>query len=271
MLHFTFQCVIHLYSMVIKSFFRIAFIMIISILFQQQAQAQKLGDLLKKTKDSTGNKVTGLLDGIVSGNTKLSAAEVAEGLKEALEKGTGNSVAKLNVVDGYLANAAIKILMPPEAQKIEKTLRSIGLGKQVDQAITAMNRAAEDAAGKATPIFVSAIKQMTIEDAFGILRGGDSSATTYLRLKTTDSLTNAFAPVVNQSLEKVDATKYWNTIFTRYNAITGSNIETNLGAYVTAKALSGIFYQLAAEEKNIRQNPAARTSELLKKVFGTKQ
>jgi len=92
-----------------------------------------------------------------------------------------------------------------------------------------------------------------------------------LRLKTTDSLTNAFAPVVNQSLEKVDATKYWNTIFTRYNAITGSNIETNLGAYVTAKALSGIFYQLAAEEKNIRQNPAARTSELLKKVFGTKQ
>jgi hypothetical protein len=169
-----------------------------------------------------------------------------------------------------LGNAAVKILMPPEARKVEETLRKFGLGSQVDQAITSMNRAAEDAAKSAAPIFVNAIKSMTIEDAFGILRGGDTAATAYLRRQTTSPLTEAFRPVIDKSLAKVDATKYWNTVFSTYNRFSKEKVNTDLPAWVTERALSGIFLQLAQEEAEIRKNPAARTSELLKKVFGSK-
>lgn len=197
----------------------------------------------------------------------LSTEDIAAGLKEALSIGAQRGSDKLSAADGFFKNAALKILMPPEAKKVEETLRGIGMGKQVDQAILAMNRAAEDATKSAAPIFVNAVKSMTIDDAMGILKGGDNAATNYLKGKTTPQLTEAFRPVIEQSLQKVDATKYWNTIFSNYNRVAKDKINPDLPAYVTEKALAGIFTQLAEEEKSIRQNPAARTTELLKKVF----
>jgi hypothetical protein len=150
---------------------------------------------------------------------------------------------------------------------VESTLRSLGLGKQVDQAITSMNRAAEDAAKSAAPIFINAIKGMTIQDAMGILSGKEDAATQYLKTQTSGALTQAFKPVIDTSLGKTDATKYWNTVFTNYNRVASEKINPDLTAYVTEKALSGLFYQIALEEANIRKNPAARTSDILKKVF----
>jgi hypothetical protein len=195
---------------------------------------------------------------------KLSTDDIGAGLKEALNVGVQKGTAQLSAVNGFFSNAAVKILMPPEAQKAEKTLRGMGLGKQVDDAILSMNRAAEDAAKSAAPIFLNAIKQMTITDAVGILKGGDDAATKYL-------LTAAFNPVIKQSLEKVDATKYWNSVFSTYNKIPFvKKVNTDLVAYVTDKALSAIFYQVALEEVNIRKNPLAQTTSLLKSVFGGK-
>ncbi len=206
---------------------------------------------------------------LVHGGDSLSTNDVASGLKEALSKGAQEGTAKISNVDGFFKDAAIKILMPPEAVKAEKTLRGLGLGSQVDDAILSMNRAAEDASKSASPIFINAIKQMSIEDAWGILKGGDSSATRYLRTKTTSPLTAAFKPVIDQSLAKVDATKYWNSVVNAYNKVAIFNkINPDLSAYVTEKALSGIFYEIAQEEVKIRKDPAERTTEILKKVFG---
>jgi hypothetical protein len=220
-------------------------------------------------KDSSGksglDKIAQKLPGKNSGS--LTNDEVISGLKEALEVGTKRGTDKLSALDGFFKDAAIKILMPPEAQKVESTLRSVGLGKQVDRAILSMNRAAEDAAKSATPIFVDAIRQMSIQDAFGILKGGDFAATNYLKEKTTASLTEAFRPVIETSLKKVDATKYWNTVFTTYNKFSSEKVNTDLAAYVTDKALTGIFYQVGQEEQKIRKDPVARTTDILKKVF----
>lgn len=226
----------------------------------------QLNKLFKK--DSSGktglDKITQKIPGTKSG---LTSDEVASGLKEALQVGTNNGTQKLSAVDGYFKDAVIKILMPSEAQKVEKTLRNLGMGKQVDQAILSMNRAAEDAAKSAAPIFINAIKQMSIQDAFGILKGGDFAATNYLKDKTTIQLTEAFRPVIESSLTKVDATKYWNTVFTTYNKFSSDKVNPDLAAYVTEKALSGIFYQVGQEEQKIRKDPVARTTEILKKVF----
>jgi len=199
----------------------------------------------------------------------LTSAEIASGLKEALMVGTQNSSNKLSALDGFFANAAIKILMPPEAQKVESTLRGIGLGSLVDKAVLSMNRAAEDAAKSAAPIFISAIKQMTITDAIGILKGGNNAATNYFKDKTTAALTQAFKPAINNALGKVSATKYWNDVFSAYNKFAAKPVNTDLSGYVTGKAIDGIFFQVAQEEQNIRQNPAARVTDLLKKVFGS--
>ncbi len=158
--------------------------------------------------------------------------------------------------------------MPAEAQKVEKTLRNMGMGRQVDNAILSMNRAAEDAAKQAAPIFINAVKQMSFQDALSILRGGDFAATNFLKEKTTLALTEAFRPVIESSVEKVGATKYWNTLFTTYNKFSAEKVNTDLSAYVTEKALAGIFYQLGLEEQKIRKDPFARTSDILKKVFG---
>jgi hypothetical protein len=220
--------------------------------------AQGLKDLMKK-----GNEV---LKGS-TGKSALSNEEIISGLKEALNVGANNSTDKLSAVDGFFRDAAIKILMPEEAKKVEKTLRNVGMGKQVDNAILSMNRAAEDAAKSAAPIFLDAIKGMSIGDGLSILKGGDHAATEFLKNKTTASLTEAFRPIIEQSLQKTGATKHWNTVFTTYNKFSTDKVNTDLVAYVTEKALAGIFYQVALEEQKIRKDPMARTTDLLKKVF----
>lgn len=213
-----------------------------------------------------------VLGGIANSQGEPSITEVASGLKEALNVGAQNSSGKLSLADGFFKDEVIKILLPPEAQKVEKTLRSLGFNKLVDDAILSLNRGAEDACKTAAPIFGQAIKEMTIQDAIGILRGNDSSATTYLKDKTTTNLTNAFKPVIQQSLDKVGATKYWSDVFTTYNKLptTFKKINPDLSGYVTERALSGLFHYVSLEEQKIRKDPVARVTDLLKKVFGSK-
>lgn len=241
--------------------------MLLVLVIGYTSNAQGLKGLIKKAaaKDSSGT-----IAKIIPNANKdsLTTSDVISGLKEALTTGTNRSVQKLAATDGFFKDAVIKVLMPEEAKKVESTLRKFGLGKQVDDAILSMNRAAEDAAKDATPIFVNAIKGMTIQDAWAILRGGDSSATRYLREKTSLSLTEAFRPVIENSLEKVNATKNWEKVFTTYNRFSKDKVNTDLAAYVTEKALFGIFYQVAQEEMKIRKDPVARTTDILKKVFG---
>ena len=161
--------------------------------------------------------------------------------------------------------------MPPEAKKVENTLRSIGMGDQVDKAVLSMNRAAEDASIKALDIFINAIKNMSIQDGLSILKGGNNAATEYLKSKTTAALTTAFRPIIEESLDKVNATKYWSEVFTVYNELptTYKKVNPDLPAYVTERALNGVFVYIADEEAKIRMNPAARVTDLLKKVFGS--
>lgn len=196
-----------------------------------------------------------------------SSNEVANALKQALTIGAEKGTAALAKPDGFFKNAALKILLPPEAQKIESTLRSVGMGKQVDEAILSINRAAEDASKTAAPIFVSAIKDLTITDAVNILKGADTAATLYLKTATTTPLSNAFKPIIETSLQKTEATKHWSTLVNAYNKFSFRKLNPSLSDYVTEKALTGIYSQIALEEKNIRQNPAARATDLLKKVF----
>ena len=227
------------------------------------SQAQGIRGLIKKvTHDSTISQIIPTKN--VAG---LSNDDIISGLKEALSVGSSNSTKKLSSVDGFFKDAAIKVLMPEEAKKVEQKLRSIGMGKQVDNAILSMNRAAEDAAQSATPIFINAIKGITINDGLGILKGGDFAATNYLKAKTLSQLTEAFRPIIEQSLQKVNATKYWNTVFSTYNTFSREKVNTDLTAYVTEKAMAGIFYQVGLEEQKIRKDPVARTTDILKKVF----
>ncbi|HWB27737.1 MAG TPA: DUF4197 domain-containing protein [Chitinophagaceae bacterium] len=225
--------------------------------------------LLCITVTSSCDTAKQLLNSLPQNGGGLTTDEIVSGLKQALTVGTQNGTSRLSAVDGFFADAAVKILMPPEAQKVENTLRNVGLGSVVDKAILSMNRAAEDAAKSATPIFVNAIKQMTISDAIGILKGGDFAATDYFKQKTTAALTEAFRPVISKSLDKVDATRYWKDVFTVYNRFSSNPVNTDLSAYVTGKAIDGIFYQVGIEEQKIRKDPAARVTDLLKKVFGS--
>jgi Protein of unknown function (DUF4197) len=199
----------------------------------------------------------------------LSSDDIVSGLKDALAKGTQKSTDKLSAVDGFFKDAAVKILIPPEAAKMEKMLRSAGFGPQVDKAIMDINRAAEDAAKSAAPIFLNAIKGMSVSDGVGILRGPDTAATAFLRRSTSIQLTAAFLPVIKSSLDKVGATNSWKTAVDLYNKIPfHGKVNSDLPGYTTDKALSGVFYYVAVEEKSIRANPAGQADELLKKVFG---
>ena len=209
-----------------------------------------------------------IMDSVGTRNGNLTNAEVVQGLKEALEFGTDSATTHLSRLDGFYKDAMIKILMPSEAQNVEKTLRNAGLGSVVDKAVLSMNRAAEDASKYVGNIFINAIKQMTIQDAFGILRGGDMAATNYLRDKTTAQLTSAFTPIVAKSLNNTNATKYWKDVFTTYNRFSNKPVNTDLTAYVTQKALEGLFYKIGLEEQHIRKDPLARVTDILKKVFG---
>jgi hypothetical protein len=205
------------------------------------------------------------------GTGNVTENEAGMGIKEALDKGIHNAVSLLNKPDGFLGSEFYKILLPPDAQKMEKTLRDLGMGKLVDDAIVAINRGAEDAVGYAVPIFVDAIKQMTITDALKLIKGDKNAATEYFRSKTSTKLKAAFTPVIDSSLEKVNATKYYGDAVNRYNKVPFvKKMNPDLADYVADKALHALFDLIAKEEANIRTNPLARTSDLLKKVFGSK-
>jgi hypothetical protein len=226
------------------------------------------------SKSSTSSLFSSVKKAVSGGNSgsSLSSDEIVKGLKEALTLGAEKSTDKLSMVNGFFKDAVVKILLPEQAQKVEKTLRSVGMGQMVDDAILSINRAAEDASKTATPIFVNAIKNMSIQDALGILRGSDTSATSYLKKTTSPELTKSFKPIIDTSLQKTDATKYWKTVFETYNNLptTFKKVDPDLSSYVTQKAMDGIFYYVAVEEKNIRKDPAAQVTDILKKVFGGK-
>ncbi len=198
----------------------------------------------------------------------LNQQTIGKGLKEALDKGIDVQVKKLTAEDGFYKNELVKILLPEELQKVEKGLRTVGLGSLADEGIKAINRTAEDAVKTATPIFVSAVKDITFEDAKNILLGKEDAATTYLKNKTTASLYKSFNPVIKESFGKVGADKIWENIIGKYNAIPFvSKVNPDLTDYVTNKALKGVFTMIAVEEKGIRSNVNMRTTDLLRRVF----
>jgi hypothetical protein len=199
----------------------------------------------------------------------LGSGDIVAGLKQALSQGVQKSTSKLSAADGFFKDAAVKILFPPEAQSVEKKLRSAGFGKQCDETILEINRAAEDASKSAATIFMSAITNMSVQDGVGILKGTDTAATAYLRKATTAQLVAAFMPIIQNSLQKTGATQSWKSVFDTYNKFPFiKKVNSDLPAYATTMALNGIFYYVAQEEKAIRKNPAAQASDLLKKVFG---
>lgn len=207
----------------------------------------------------------------LGGDQPLTSAEVAEGLKEALIKGISKGSDQASQLDGYFKNSKIKIPFPPEVKKVEDKLRQLGLGSEVDKFVMTLNRGAEDAAKEAKPIFISAIKAMTIQDAWSILRGDKDAATQYLMRTTSTQLKEKFQPVIKNSLNKVNATKYYGDIVNTYNKVPlVEKVNPELDAYATDKAIEGLFTLIAEEEGKIRDNPAERTTELLKKVFGAK-
>jgi hypothetical protein len=205
-------------------------------------------------------------------NKPLTNDEIIKGLKEALTIGSKNSSTLASKVDAYYKNPKLFIPFPPEAAKIEKTLRDFGQGKLVDDFIKTLNRAAEEAAKESAPIFVDAVKKMTINDGLKILNGADNAATSYLKTNTNTQLNAKFKPVIEKALSKVNATKYWKDIITYYNKIpTVQKMNPDLPAYATDKAIDGLFVLVANEELKIRKDPAARVTEILRKVFGQKK
>ena len=230
--------------------------LILLILFPVISNAQFKNILKKSSETATG---------ILNKNGKV---DIAAGLKEALNKGITEQVSKLTQVDGFYKNELVKIVMPEELSKVDKTLRKLGMGSLAGDGIKALNRAAEDAVKEATPVFVNAIKNIKIADAKTILMGNKNAATTYLQQSTNKELYTKFLPVVQQSIGKVGADKIWNGIIQKYNTVPlVSKINPDLNDYVTNKALEGVFKMIAIEEKNIRTDLQSRTSTVLMKVF----
>ncbi len=224
------------------------------IIFSGTSKAQFLEDAKKFINQGTGG---------------LSEKDAADGIKEALVKGTGESVKFVSKINGYFGNPEIKIPFPQDAKDIESKLRDIGLSNKVDEVILTINHAAENAAKDAEAIFVTAVKNMSITDAIQIVKGKNDAATQYLAKTTTPELKTKFSPVIKAALDKVDATRLWEELINDYNKIPFvSKKNPDLTGYVTGKAIDGLFIMIAKEELKIRQNPAARTTELLKKVFG---
>ncbi|WP_109097724.1 DUF4197 domain-containing protein [Aquimarina sp. AU58] len=203
-----------------------------------------------------------------TGGFGLSNIDISNGLREALDNGIDKQVTKLTQKDGFYRNQLVKILLPQELQKVDKTLRDIGLGKLADEGLKAINRAAEDAVKEATPIFVGAVKQITFNDAKQILLGNNRAATQYLESKTRNQLYQKFNPVINRSFSKVGADKIWSNIITKYNAIPlTNNVNPDLTDYVTGEALKGVYAMIAVEEQEIRTKLSSRTTDLLRRVF----
>ncbi len=200
---------------------------------------------------------------------QLTTDQVVDGLKEALAQGITNGSDQASAVDGYLKNQFIRIVFPPDAAKVESRLRQLGLGNEVDKFIVSMNRGAERAANEAKPIFLQAIKEMTIEDAWGILKGEEDAATQYLKRTTSASLERKFQPIIAQSLNEVSATRYYTDLVSTYNKIPFvEKVNPDLDQYVTEQAIQGLFVLISEEEVKIRRDPTARTTKLLQKVFG---
>lgn len=192
---------------------------------------------------------------------------IADGLKQALNFGVQEGITSLGKKDGFFGNSLTKILLPQELQKVDNTLRNIGLGSLADEGLRLLNRAAEDAVTEATPIFTNAITSMTFNDAKGILLGNDNAATNYLQRTTQTQLFAAFKPKVENSLGKVGADKIWEQIIGKYNTFTGQSINTDLNSYVTEQAINGVFKMVAQKEEGIRNNIGLRTTPLLKEIF----
>ena len=198
----------------------------------------------------------------------IGGIDISAGLKEALNNGISKQVTKLTAVDGFYKNEAVKIFLPEELKKVDSSLRKIGLGSLADEGLKVLNRAAEDAVKEATPIFVSAVKNMSFADAKTILMGNENSATNYLQNSTSTALYEKFNPVIKNSFTKVGADKIWANIITKYNSIPFSKkVNPDLTDYVTNQAMNGVFKMIAVEEKNIRTDLSSRTSTLLQKVF----
>lgn len=200
--------------------------------------------------------------------TETSSFNIANGLKEALELGVNNGVELLSKENGYFNDPIAKILLPAELQKVDATLRKIGLSSLADQGLKVLNQAAESAVSEAKPIFISAIKNMTINDAMNILKGNDLAATSYLKDNTYSAIKATFQPKIQESLSRVGADKIWQNIINRYNQIPlVTPVEANLTSYVTEQAINGLFSKIGDKEKDIRSNINARTTSLLKSVF----
>jgi hypothetical protein len=205
-------------------------------------------------------------------STGISEVEAGQGVKEALTHGVTKAVLNLHRTDGFFGSDLYKVLLPPDARRAETALRGIGLGGQVDKAILAINRGAEDAVGEAAPIFTGAIEEMTVTDALGIIRGHKDAATQYFRRKTSGDLIAAFTPPLQAALDRTQATRYYADIANTYNRLplAFEKVDPDLTAYVVGKAVEALFDQIAREEANIRANPLARTTDILRKVFGSK-
>ena len=200
--------------------------------------------------------------------TVLSNADMASGLRQALDLGIDKQVSKLTQKDGFFKNELVKILLPEELRKVDKGLRDIGLDNLADEGLKVLNRAAEDAVKEATPIFINAVKDITFNDAKNILLGNDNAATQYLTSRTQTELYNKFKPVINSSFSKVGADQIWANLINKYNAIPfTNNVNPDLTDYVTGEALKGVYTMIAVEEKEIRTKVSSRTTDLLRKVF----
>lgn len=233
--------------------------LVIALLSALALGQSTLDDLRKKAEEALGKNQPG-------------NDHVAAGLKEALTVGTRNAVISTGRVDGFLKNAAIKILLPEKLRGVGKGLRTVGMGQQVDSLEVGMNRAAEQAAPAARQIFINAVKQMTISDARQILSGGDTAATEYFKSKSTAQLTVAFAPIVHKSMENVGVVRQYNKLMQNPLAVEFSQSKDfDLDKYVVSKTMDGLFYMIGEEEKKIRHDPAAQTTALLREVFGKKQ
>ncbi len=214
-------------------------------------------------------ELQGIATQLPGGAYGVSDTEIASGLRQALDFGIDKQVSKLTQEDGFFRNELVRITLPPELQKVDRTLRDVGLSSLADEGLKVLNRAAEDAVKEATPIFVTAVKEITFTDAKNILLGNNTAATTYLNQKTETQLYSKFNPVITNSLNKVGATEVWTNIINKYNSLPLTNkVNPDLPDYVTNEALNGVFTMIALEEKDIRANFASRTTDLLRRVFG---
>lgn len=244
--------------------------------FGQQALAQDTTQSAPNAQQPTPRRsVFGqILDQVTnaaSSSNALTSSDIAAGLKQALQIGIGKGSDQASAVDGYFKNPLLRIAFPPEAQQVATQLRALGFNKQVDQFELSLNRAAEDAAKRAKPVFIKAITQMTIQDAVGILRGQNDAATQYLRRTSGQQLVTEFTPIIDSTLKKNNATRYYTDLVNIYNRVPFvQKVNPNLTEYATNRAVDGLFVLVAQEEKRIRENPAARATELLKRVFGSR-